>query len=331
MHVWDPQGRVQMHLRNLPPNIARSLALATPADENALFLQLKSLDSFHRSTLVSTDTVALVNAPVVDAVPVSPVEGPDSVNRLASALVNAMELGQGSNSRRGQSQQSRFDNKGYYKYPDNNRGRGGNRRGRQKDRYPQGDQEERGRATNFRRLIQGARETDSVEVPGIAQESCVIRGGHRRKPSVCPVWGSITLHRSVPTKSSQPGRKSWKDFPYDPEFTEFKKQPTAGELVSSAPAPCVKDYVCLANCGPNLLYLEVRIGSQPSSALLDTGASMSCIDPSIKIEKKPIFPREGKGISGNTLVNELGIIPLWIGKRSFTHPAYILATRFSLI
>jgi hypothetical protein len=154
MHVLDQQRRVQMHLRNLPPDIARWLALATPADENALFLQLKSLDSFHRSTLVSRDTVALVNAPVVDTMPVSPVEGPDLVNRLASALVNAMELGQGSNARRGQSQQSRFDNKGYYKYPDNNRGRGGNRRGRQRDRYPQDDQEERGRAANFQGQVQ---------------------------------------------------------------------------------------------------------------------------------------------------------------------------------
>jgi hypothetical protein len=72
------------------------------------------------------NTVALVNSPVVDAVPASP-EGQDSVNLLASALVNAVELGQGSNSRRGQSQQSRFDNKGHYKYPDNNRGRGGYR------------------------------------------------------------------------------------------------------------------------------------------------------------------------------------------------------------
>jgi hypothetical protein len=177
MHVWDPQRRVQMHLRNLPPDIARSLALATPADENALFLQLKSLDSFHRSTLVSRDTVALVNAPVVDTVPVSSVEGPDSVNRLASALVNAMELGQGSSSRSGQSLQWRFDNKGYYKHPDNNRGRGINRRSRQRDGYPPGDQEERGPHPN------NSRGTGNDQDPNYSRgQGNRSRGGFRNRP-----------------------------------------------------------------------------------------------------------------------------------------------------
>jgi hypothetical protein len=121
---------------------------------------------------------------------------------------------------------------------------------------------------------------------------------HRTTPSVCPVWRSITLYRPVPTQYSQPGRKSRKEFPNDRESTEFKKHPTVGEPVSSVPSPYVNDYVCLTDCGPNLLYLEVRIGSQPSSALLDTGASMSCIDPSLSIEKKPVFPREVNGQTG---------------------------------
>jgi hypothetical protein len=63
-------------------------------DENASLMQLKGLDSFHSSTLVSRDTVAQVNAPAVDAIPVNP-ELPDSVNQLVSAFVNAMDLGPG--------------------------------------------------------------------------------------------------------------------------------------------------------------------------------------------------------------------------------------------
>jgi hypothetical protein len=95
-------------------------------DGNALFMQFKSLDSFHRSILVSRDTVAPVNALLVDDVPVNP-KRPDSVNQLASALVNATDLGQGCNSRRSQPQQSRFDRQEFYKYPIKRDKRGGNR------------------------------------------------------------------------------------------------------------------------------------------------------------------------------------------------------------
>jgi hypothetical protein len=69
----------------------------TPRHSSVLIMEL-----FPQIDTGVEDTVALVNSPVVDAVPASP-EGQDSVNLLAPALVNAVELGQGSNSRRGQS------------------------------------------------------------------------------------------------------------------------------------------------------------------------------------------------------------------------------------
>jgi hypothetical protein len=85
MRIHETRRRISLYLRNLPPDIARSFALATPQTEHDLFDQLKALETFHRSTLLSTNPIAADN--VAPAAP-----APASVDSLTSAIISALAI-----------------------------------------------------------------------------------------------------------------------------------------------------------------------------------------------------------------------------------------------
>jgi hypothetical protein len=101
MHVTDMKLRITLHLRNLPPDIARSLTISMPTDETVLFNRLKILVNFHRSTLVSAERVAAVTETPADS-------ATDSVDNLASALVNALDLHRGPSNNQRNDRGNRF-------------------------------------------------------------------------------------------------------------------------------------------------------------------------------------------------------------------------------